>query len=90
MGRLYSGNLAQYKDATERLKEDHDVGVVVETFRYENCAQNRWVSGEALLVVLQSGFVLTAKSFDQSDEDMRCNAQTDWLRKVHSDLKHWK
>ncbi|QXV72976.1 dGTP triphosphohydrolase inhibitor [Edwardsiella phage PVN09] len=34
MGRLYSGNLAAYKDAIERLKEDYDANVVVETYRY--------------------------------------------------------
>ncbi|QXV76810.1 host dGTPase inhibitor [Escherichia phage CarlSpitteler] len=90
MGRLYSGNLMAFKDAIARLKEDHDVSVVVETFRYENYARMRWVSGETLRVVLRNGLVLTSKCFEQDDEDVRCNAQTEWLRKVHSDLKHWK
>uniref|UniRef100_A0AAU6PXE7 Host dGTPase inhibitor n=1 Tax=Escherichia phage ETEP21B TaxID=3117681 RepID=A0AAU6PXE7_9CAUD len=90
MGRLYSGNLIAYKDAIERLKEDHDVSVVEETFRYENYAQRRWVSGETLRIVLRNGLILTSKCFEQSDEDVRCNAQTEWLRKVHADLKHWK
>lgn len=89
MGRLYSGNLTALKDVIERLKEDHDVGVVTETFRYENYAQRRWVSGETLRIVLHNGLVLTSKCFEQSDEDVRCNAQTEWLRKVHADLKHW-
>ncbi|AGY36904.1 dGTP triphosphohydrolase inhibitor [Erwinia phage FE44] len=89
MGRLYSGNLMAFKDAIARLKEDHDVSVVTETFRYENYAQRRWVAGETLRIVLRSGLVLTAKCFEQSDEDVRCNAQTEWLRKVHADLKHW-
>ena len=90
MGRLYSGNLMAFKDAIARLKEDHDVIVVTETFRYENYAQRRWVDGETLRIVLRNGLILTSKCFEQSDEDVRCNAQTEWLRKVHADLKHWK
>ena len=90
MGRLYSGNLAAYKDTIERLREDHDVDVVTETYRYENYSLRRWVAGETLRIVLRSGIVLTAKCFEHDDEDVRCNAQTEWLRKVHSDLKHWK
>lgn len=90
MGRLYSGNLIAYKDAIERLKEDYDANVVVETYRYEDFIQRRMVAGETLRVTLQNGLMLTAKCFEQSDEDVRCNAKTAWLRKIHSDLKHWK
>lgn len=90
MGRLYSGNLTALKDAIERLKEDHDVNVVAESYRYEDYAKRRWTTGETLRIVLRSGLVLTSKHFEQSDEDVRCNAQTEWLRKVHADLKHWK
>ena len=90
MGRLYSGNLMAYKDAIERLKEDYDANVVVEPYRYEDFAQRRMVAGETLRVILRDGFMLTTKCFEQSDEDVRCNAQTEWLRKVHGDLKHWK
>lgn len=70
MGRLYSGNLAAYKDAIARLREDHDVDVVTETYRYDNHALRRWVAGETLRIVLRNGMVLTAKSFEQSDEDV--------------------
>lgn len=90
MGRLYSGNLMAFKDAIARLKEDYDANVVVEPYRYEDFAQRRMVAGETLRVILRDGFMLTTKCFEQSDEDVRCNAQTEWLRKVHSDLKHWK
>lgn len=90
MGRLYSGNLMAFKDAIARLKEDYDANVVVEPYRYEDFAQRRMVVGETLRVILRDGLMLTTKCFEQSDEDVRCNAQTEWLRKVHSDLKHWK
>lgn len=90
MGRFYSGNLIAYKDAIERLKEDHDANVVVDTYRYEDFVKRRMVVGETLRVILRDGLMLTAKCFEQSDEDVRCNAQTEWLRKVHSDLQHWK
>ena len=90
MGRLYIGNLMAFKDATARLKEDYDANVVVEPYRYEDFAQRRMVAGETLRVILRDGLMLTTKCFEQSDEDVRCNAQTEWLRKVHSDLKNWK
>lgn len=90
MGRLYSGNLMALKDAIARLKEDYDANVVVEPYRYEDFAQRRMVAGETLRVILRDGLMLTTKCFEQSDEDVRCNAQTEWLRKVHADLKHWK
>ena len=90
MGRLYIGNLMAFKDAIARLKEDYDANVVVEPYRYEDFAQRRMVVGETLRVILRDGLMLTTKCFEQSDEDVRCNAQTEWLRKVHSDLKHWK
>lgn len=89
MGRLYSGNLMAFKDAIARLKEDYDANVVVEPYRYEDFAQRRMVAGETLRVILRDGLMLTTKRFEQSDEDVRCNAQTEWLRKVHADLKHW-
>lgn len=90
MGRLYSGNLMAFNEAVDRLKEDHDADVVTETYRREDYALRRWVAGETLRIVLRNGIVLTAKRFEQSDEDVRCNAQTEWLREVHSDLNHWK
>ena len=89
MGRLYSGNLMALKDVIARLKEDYDANVVVEPYRYEDFAQRRMVAGEKLRVILRDGLMLTTKCFEQSDEDVRCNAQTEWLRKVHNDLKHW-
>lgn len=89
MGRLYIGNLMAFKDAIARLKEDYDANVVVEPYRYEDFAQRRMVAGETLRVILRDGLMLTTKCFEQSDEDVRCNAQTEWLRKVHADLKHW-
>ena len=89
MGRLYSGNLMALKDAIARLKEDYDANVVVEPYRYEDFAQRRMVAGETLRVILRDGLMLTTKCFEQSDEAVRCNAQTEWLRKVHADLKHW-
>lgn len=90
MGRLYIGNLMAFRDAIARLKEDYDANVVVEPYRYEDFAQRRMVAGETLRVILRDGLMLTTKCFEQSDEDVRCNAQTEWLRKVHADLKHWK
>lgn len=90
MGRLYIGNLMAFKDAIARLKEDYDANVVVEPYRYEDFAQRRMVAGETLRVILRDGLILTTKCFEKSDEDVRCNAQTEWLRKVHSDLKNWK
>lgn len=90
MGRIYSGNLNDYKDAVARLQEDHDVTVKVESFSYENKAKMCRSSGEVLRVFTRSGHPVASRTFEHSDSDAQINAQTAWLRKVHSDLKHWK
>ena len=90
MGRIYSGNLNDYKDAVARLHEDHDVTVKVESFSYENPAKMCRSSGEVLRVFTRSGHPVASRTFEHSDSDVQINAQTAWLRKVHSDLKHWK
>lgn len=90
MGRIYSGNLNDYKDAVARLQEDHDVTVKVESFSYENPAKMCRSSGEVLRVFTRSGHPVESRTFEHSDSDVQINAQTAWLRKVHSELKHWK
>lgn len=90
MGRIYSGNLNDYKDAVARLQEDHDATVKVESFSYENPAKMCRSSGEVLRVFTRSGHPVASRTFEHSDSDVQINAQTAWLRKVHSDLKHWK
>lgn len=90
IGRIYSGNLNDYKDAVARLQEDHDVTVKVESFSYENPAKMYRSSGEVLRVFTRSGHPVASRTFEHSDSDVQINAQTAWLRKVHSDLKHWK
>ena len=90
MGRIYSGNLNDYKDAIELLKEDHDVTVGLETFSYENPAKLRRSCGEVLRVFTRSGHLVASRTFEHNDNDVLINAQTAWLRKVHSELKHWK
>lgn len=90
MGRIYSGNLNDYKDAVARLQEDRDVTVKVEAFGYENPAKMCRSSGEVLRVFTRSGHPVASRTFEHSDSDVQINAQTAWLRKVHSDLKHWK
>lgn len=90
MGRIYSGNLNDYKDAVARLQGDHDVTVKVESFSYENPAKMCRSSGEVLRVFTRSGHPVASRTFEHSDSDVQINAQTAWLRKVHSDLKHWK
>lgn len=90
MGRIYSGNLNDYKDAVARLQEDHDVTVKVESFSYENPAKMCRSSGEVLSVFTRSGHPVASITLEHSDSDVQINAKTAWLRKVHSDLKHWK
>lgn len=90
MGRIYSGNLNDYKDAVARLQEDHDVTVKVESFSYENQAKMCRSSGEVLRVFTRYGHLVASRTFEHSDSDVQINAQTAWLRKVHSDFKHWK
>lgn len=87
---IYSGNLIDYKDALERLKEEHDVTVEREAFHYADPARLRHVCGEVLRVFTRSGHPVASRTFEHSDPDVQVNAQTAWLRKVHSDLQHWK
>ncbi|MRU34822.1 DUF2745 domain-containing protein, partial [Xylella fastidiosa subsp. multiplex] len=46
--------------------------------------------GEVLSVFTRSGHLVASRTFEHSDSDVQINAQTAWLRKVHSELKHWK
>lgn len=87
---IYSGNLNDYKDAIARLEEDHDVKVTVETLRYSDPVKLRRVHAEVIRMFTRSGQQLAVRTFEQDDADVRINAQTAWLRKVHSDLQHWK
>lgn len=86
MGRIYSGNLNDYKDAVARLKEDHGYTVAMESFSYENPAKLCRSCGEFLRVFTRSGHLVASRTFEHSDSDVQINAQTAWLRKVHSDL----
>ncbi len=90
MGRLYSGNLNDYKDAVARLMEDYDLLVDVEHYRYDDVALLRLALGEALRVKTRSGATIHEAAFEQPDEDVRCIEQTAWLRKVHLALADWK
>lgn len=90
MGRIYSGNLNDYKDAVARLKEDHDVDVKCESFSYVNHAKLCRTRGDVLRVFTRSGHLVASRTFEYNDDDVRINAQSAWLRKVHSDLNHWK
>lgn len=87
---IYSGNLNDFRDALDRLTEDHDVTVQRETLRYSDPVKLRMASDEVLRVVTRSGHPLAVRTFQQEDGDVRINAQTAWLRKVRGDLMHWK
>lgn len=87
---IYSGNLNDYKDALERLKEERNVTVTMETFSYADPARLRTVRGEVIRVLTASGHPVATRTFEHSDSDVQINAQTEWLRKVHCDLKHWQ
>lgn len=90
MGRIYSGNLNDYKYAVARLQEDHDVTVKMESLSYENPAKMCRTCGEVIRVFTRSGHLVASRTFEYNDSDVQINAQTAWLRKVHSELKHWK
>lgn len=90
MGRLYSGNLNEYRDAIARLEEDHDVyALQVETLRYFDESIRSTVIDHVVAVRTRSGVTLTSKVFRRKDDDMLYAEMTSWLRKVHSDLRWW-
>lgn len=91
MGRLHSGNLNEFMDVVARLEEDHDVcALQVETLRYFDESMRSTVIDHVVEVRTRSGVTLTRKVFRRKDDDMLYAEMTSWLRKVHSDLRHWK
>lgn len=90
MGRLYSGNLNEYRDAVARLEEDHDVyAAQVETLCYFDESIRSNVIEHVVEVNTRSGVTLTRKVFRRKDDDVLYAEMTSWLRKVHSDLRWW-
>lgn len=85
MGRLYSGNLNEYRDARERLNDLdlHVIGDVRQHFA------TRCIIA-TLKVVTRSGATLAEKEFSDHDEDIMFLEMAHWLRIMHDQLRHWK
>lgn len=89
-GHIYSGNLNALKDIIERLRNEHDMVISSHAERYDDYARNCITVCEVMVVKTQSGTLIDQRAFEFRDADVKCNMQTEWLRRVHSQLQHWK
>ena len=84
MGRLYSGNLAAFKSACDRLR-NLDFLVITEEFfdstRRQCCLNIR--------IEFLDGDILYQKTFCHVDEDVLYNTCTSWLNLLAEQLQEW-
>lgn len=85
MGRLYSGNLAAFKTATNKLFQ-LDLAVIHDdwhdAYTRKDCIRLR--------VEDRSGNLIDTSTFSHYDEDVLFNMCTDWLNRMYDQLKDWK
>lgn len=89
-GRIYSGNLNALKDIIERIRNEHDMVIKTHSERFFDCRRNREVVRDIMVVMSRSGTEIDRRAFELGDVDVRCNVQVEWLRRIHSQLNHWK
>lgn len=85
MGRLYSGNLNDFKAATNKLFE-LDLAVICDDL-YED---NRHRQGLRVSIEDRTGNLLDSRTFFHRDENVLYNMGTAWLNHMHDQLKDWK
>lgn len=85
MGRLYSGNLNDFKAATNKMFE-LDLAVICDD-SYEDNGHR-----QGLLVSIEdrTGNLLDSRTFFHRDENVLYNMGTAWLNHMYDLLKHWK
>lgn len=85
MGRLYSGNLNDFKAATNKLFE-LDLAVICDDL-YEG---NGHRHGLRVSIEDRAGNLIDSRTFFHRDEDVLYNIGTAWLNRMYDQLKHWK
>ena len=87
MGRLYSGNLAAFKAATNKIFQ-LDLAVICDEWydAYTHTRKDRI----RLRVEDRTGNLIDTHTFHHYDEDVLYNMCTDWLNRMYDQLKDWK
>lgn len=84
MGRLYSGNLNDFKAACNRLRQ-LDFVVIVDEFICHDSSTNVMV----IRVEDRAGNIIDMVKYRHRDEDVLCNNSTRWLRRIATQLSTW-
>ena len=84
MGRLYSGNLNDFRAACSRLYQ-LDLAVIIN----EYSAHNTYKYVMVVNIEDRSGESIIQQRFEDYDADCLYNAATSWLNKQYNDLKSW-
>lgn len=84
MGRLYSGNLNDFKAACNRLFK-LDFAVISEDF----AAEGSYVNCMSVRVEDRAGNILAQETFCHYDEDVLYITATSWLNRIASQLSTW-
>lgn len=84
MGRLYSGNLNDFKSACNRLFQ-LDFAVISEDF----VAEGSYVNCMYVRVEDRAGSILAQETFGRYDEDALYITATSWLNRIASQLETW-
>lgn len=85
MGRLYSGNLNDFKAACNRLYQLDLAVIVVEQEGSPNIKATMHLRIED-----RTGNMIDSRTFFHRDEDVLYNMGTAWLNHMYDQLKDWK
>ena len=85
MGRLYSGNLNDFKAACNRLYQLDLAVIVVEQEGSPNIKATMYLRIED-----RAGNLIDSRTFFHSDEDVLYTMGTAWLNHMYDQLKDWK
>lgn len=85
MGRLYSGNLNDFKAACNRLYQLDLAVIVVEQEGSPNIKATMHLRIED-----RTGNLIYSRTFFHSDEDVLYTMGTAWLNHMYDQLKDWK
>lgn len=85
MGRLYSGNLNDFKAATNKLFE-LDLAVICDDLYEDNGHRH----GLRVSIEDRTGNLIDSRTFFHRDEDVLYTMGTAWLNNIYDQLKYWK
>lgn len=85
MGRLYSGNLNDFKAACNRLYQLDFAVIAVEQEGSPNIKATMHLRIED-----RTGNMIDSRTFFHRDEDVLYNMGTAWLNHMYDQLKDWK